>query len=323
MKSLLRTLLIIGLSATSLPAKAQTPDFPASTLTFVVPLAAGGPADALARVLGEQLSRKLQRTIVIENRVGAGGDIGAAYVAHSPANGSIWLFTVDSVLTTNPHINATKTYKTSELTGDAKVGSVALVLAVNPRGVSAKSFQELVELSKQSSLSFGSAGNGSPGHLAFEYLRTVTPLVGVHVPYRGAAPVVTDLLGGNINAAFIVAGAVAPHVKEGALRALAVSTSKRLPWLPETPSAEEAGIKGFDARFANLLLAPSSTPAPLLERMEKAVLEIAEDPEFRKKLEAISTDADFGGRDAANSWIDQESKRWSKVVDEAGLKAKN
>ena len=142
------------------------------------------------------------------------------------------------------------------------------------------------------------------------------------MPYRGAAVALTDLIGGNIDAAFIVSGVLVPHIKAGTLKALAVSANRRVDDLPDVPTAREAGIPDFEARFANLLLAPAKTPAPILELMEKTVLEAAQDPEFRAKLKFLSTDPEFAGRGEAAAWITREKERWGKVVKASGASAK-
>jgi tripartite-type tricarboxylate transporter receptor subunit TctC len=296
------------------PVRAQTDVLPQGTITFVLPFVAGGPVDAVARLLTEKLSTRFGRTFVVENKAGAGGDIAAGTVARAAPDGATWFFTVDSVLTINPHMNANQGYDPAALTGVAKVGEVVLALGVNAKKVPAASFAELVAQSAKQELSFASAGVGSPGHLAFEYLRAVSPLKGVHVPYRGAALALQDLLSGNVDAAFIVSGVLVPHIEAGSVRALAVSSAKRTPELPNVPTAQEAGIPDFEARFANLLMAPAKTPTPILQAMESAVLEIARTPEFGERLKRLSTAQELSGGAEANAWIAREKARWGKVT---------
>lgn len=301
-------------------ARAQSDEMPAGALTFVLPFAAGGPVDAVARLLAERLSPRLERTIVVENKTGAGGDVAAGAVARSAPDGRTWFFTVDSVLTVNPHMNAASAVNPADLTAVAKVGEVVLLLAVNPRKVAATTFAELVALSGKQDLSFGSAGLGSPGHMAFQYLQVATGMKGVHVPYRGAALVLQDMLGGNIDASFIVSGVLAPHVNAGTLRALAVSANYRLKDFPDVPTAQEAGIKDFEARFANILIAPARTDPKILARMEKETLAAANTPDFIAKLANLSTEPQFGGRDVAAAWLTGERARWGRVINAASPK---
>src|SRR5262245_43051011 len=193
-------------------ARAQSDPLPPGNVTLVVPLAAGGPTDALARVVADKLGARLERTVVVENKGGAGGNIGAAAVARSEPNGLTWLFTIDSVLTVNPHLYAAQGFDPQkDLAPVSVVGQFTLMLAVNAK-IPARTWPELVAFSKTRSLNFGSAGFGTPPHLAFEYLKSVSKLDAAHVPFRGAAPAMTELLAGNVDASFLVAGAVLEHV---------------------------------------------------------------------------------------------------------------
>lgn len=299
-----------------LPAAAQAQDnpLPQGTITFVLPFAAGGPLDSVARVLAEKLGPKISRTIVIENRGGAGGDVAAAAVVRAAPDGKTWFFTTDSALTITPHMSPKRPYDAKGLTPVAKVGEVVLLLAVNAKKVPAKTFPELVAFSKANNLSFGSAGIGSPGHMAFEYLRQVSELKGAHVPYRGAALAIQDLISGNIDGSFIVAGVLVPHVKTGVLRALAVSANRRISALPDVPTSKEAGLGDFEARFANILMAPSRVDPKIAGYMEKQVLAVAAEPDFAKKLAGLSNDAITGDGKEAGEWIAREYARWGKVI---------
>ncbi len=184
-----------------------------------------------------------------------------------------------------------------------------MLLAVNAQRNDARNFADLVALSGKRELSFGSAGLGSPDHMAFEYLRAVSPLKGVHVAYRGAALALQDFVSGQIDASFIVAGVLVPHVKSGALRALAVSANKRIADLPDVPTAQEAGIPDFEARFANILMAPSATSPELLAYMEKETLAIARDPDFIARLKSLSNEAESSDSGEARAWIVRERER--------------
>lgn len=262
-------------------------------------------------------------SIVVPLAPGAGGNIGAAYVAHAPADGSTWLYTVDSVLTTNPWMYASQGFDPAkDLIPVARVEDVLLMLAVNAKSVQAKSWPELVALSKTRPLTFGSAGVGSPGHLALEYLKSVSPIQAAHVPYRGAALALQDLLSGQIDATFIVAGALVPHVQSGALRALAVSANARIDALPDVPSATEAGITGFEARFSNLLLAPAATPKAIRDFMAAQIGPILDEADVRAKFDVMAeTPTARHDEQDAIAWVAQERERWGRVIKSAGIKA--
>ena len=304
-------------------AQTEADPLPKGTITIVVPLAPAGPADVVARILAAKLSEKLGHTFIVDNKAGAGGNLGAAYVAKGPADGSTWLYSTDSVFTTNPFMYASQGFDAAkDLTPVARVEDVLLLLAVNGQKVAAKTYAELIEDSKKRTLSFGSAGIGSPGHLALEYLKSVSPLNATHVPYRGASLAMQDLLGGQIDAAFIVAGVLTPYVKTGALRALAVSANARVAALPDVPTAAEAGIKDFDARFTNLMLAPAATPKPIRAFMARQIAAVLATPDVKDKLATLAEEAaPVQDEDEAIAWVARERARWGAVIKAAGIKA--
>jgi tripartite-type tricarboxylate transporter receptor subunit TctC len=301
-------------------SRAQSDVLPPGNITLIVPLAAGGPTDTLARVVAEKLGARLERTVVIENKGGAGGNIGAAAAARAEPNGLTWLFTIDSVLTVNPHLYASQGFDAQkDLVPVSVVGQFTLMLAVNAK-IPARTWPELVAFSRTRSLNFGSAGFGTPPHLAFEYLKSVSKLDAAHVPFRGAAPAMTELLAGNVDASFLVAGAVLDHVRSGALHALAVSSPKRLPSMPDVPTAIEAGIPDFEAQFANLLLVPARTPDAVRRHLATEVARALQLPDVRARFATLATEPlGESGQDAV-ARIAREHARWGKVVKDAGIK---
>lgn len=313
-------LLSVGaLSAQANPGPA-TAVLPPGTMTLIVPLAAGGPTDALARVVANKLAPRLGRTIVIENKGGAGGNIGAAAVAKAAPNGLTALFTIDSVLTINPFLYASQGFDPKkDLAPVSIVGRFALTLAVNAK-IPAQTWTELVAYSKTRSLNFGSAGFGSPPHLAFEYLKWVSKLDATHVPFKGANPVMTELLAGNIDASFLVSGALIEHVRAGSLRALAVSSPTRLANLPSVPTAGEVGIPDFEARFGNLVLVSAQTPSAVKELLSKEIAEVLKDPDVRSRFAALATEPVGSTVAEAEAWVTSERARWGKVIKGTGVK---
>ena len=294
---------------------------PAGQITFVVPLAAGGPLDAAARMMAERIGQRLGRTIIVENRTGAGGNIGAAYVAKAAPDGLTWLYTIDSVLTVNPHLYASQGFDAAkDLIPAARIGVNTLALVVNVRKTDAKNFAELLAASKIRELSFASAGIGSPGHLAFEYLRMATGINGVHVPYRGAAPAMQDIVSGVVDAGFVTAGASLPHIESGVLRPLAVSNANRSAQLPDVPTAEQAGIKGFEAGFGNYLLAPAKSDPGMRAMVAAHVKEIMQDKEVQKRLITLATEPIFADEQESIARIAADRDKWGKVVKAAGVK---
>lgn len=311
-----------GLALATAPAAFAQDALPAGNVTIVVPFAAGGPADTVARILAESLGKRLGRNFIVENKGGAGGSLAAAFVAKAAPDGKTFLFAVDSIFTVNPHLQKAPGFQRSDFTPVAQVGEVVLLLGVNAGKVKATDFKSLVSESASREISFGSAGIGSPGHLAFEYLKQATGIKGVHVPYRGAALAMQDLLNGTIDAAFIVSGVLVPHVKAGKLRALAVSANERVEALPDVPTAQAAGIKDFEARFGNFLMASSKTDPKIMAVYERELLALRSDEAFAKRLAAISTAAKItNGAEAAKS-LAREHDRWGKIISAAGLGGK-
>lgn len=314
---------LAGFGAVPCAVAAQSPleQIPPGPITIVVPLAAGGPADALARIVVERVGQNINRLIIIENRAGAGGNIGAAFVAKAKPDGLTWLFSPDSIVTVNPHVYKSQGFDAArDLIPIAEVGQFSLILAVNSKAVAVNSFGELVAFSKKNDLSFGSAGPGSPGHLALEYLRLVSDIRAAHVPYRGAALVLQDLVGGNLQAGFIVAGALAPHIKSGVLRGLAVSANERSRFLPDVPSAQEAGIKGFDARFYNYFFAPSGVKPEVRAAFSAAVRNAVSDPSVRSRIEEQATDPTTADEATSVAQVARERQKWGEIIAKAGLK---
>lgn len=316
-------LALAGSFAVPCAVAAQTPfeQIPSGPITVIVPLAPGGPADAIARVLAERLSQDIKRAVIVENRTGAAGNVGAAFVAKSKPDGLTWLFCPDSIVTVNPNVYKSQGFDAEkDLVSVAKVGQNLLLLAVNAKTVPAKSFQELVAYGKTHELNFGSAGIGSPGHLALEYLKMVSDLRAVHVPYRGAALALQDLLAGNIQASFITAGVLIPHVNAGTLRPLAVSANERVRFIPEVPTAEEAGIKGFEARFVNYMFAPAGMKPELRAAFGGAIQAALKNDEVRARIEQQATDPISADEAASVAQIAQDRKKWGEVIAKAGMK---
>lgn len=318
-------LLAVGIALSSLAhlplAHAQgAGPLPPGNITLVVPFAAGGPIDVVARLLSDKAGARTGRTIVVENRTGAAGNVGAASVARAEPNGLTWLLSVDSLWTVNPHMGAAPNFDLDkDLTPVGQLGQVILMLAVNPK-LPATTWPEVVARSKEKSLNFGSAGIGSPGHLALEYLKQNAPLDAVHVPFRGAAQALTELISGNIDGAFIVAGVMLDYVKAGQVRALAVSSGQRMAQFPDVPTAIEIGIAGFEARFSNILAVPARTPEPVRAFLAAELKAFVALDEVKAKLAAIGTEPLGSGEAEALAWIAQERERWGKVVRTAGLK---
>ena len=294
--------------------------WPNKPISLVVPFPPGGTTDVLARAIGQQLSTSLGQPVIVESKPGAGATIGADFVAKSKPDG--YTFLMGAVR----HTIATTVYK--KLPYDfqkdfAPVSIVALVpnvLTTNAT-VSAKSVAELLALAKAQpgKLTYGSNGNGTAQHLIGAQFESMGKVALVHVPYKGSGPLATDLLGGQISMSFDTITPVLPHIKAGKLRALAVTTAKRSPALPDVPTLDEAGLKGFNLGTWFGVLAPTGTPAPIVERMNREIARIVALPDFKKKMEEIGAEPIGNTSAQMAQQIKEDTERYAKLVKDAGV----
>jgi tripartite-type tricarboxylate transporter receptor subunit TctC len=294
--------------------------FPDRPVHIVVPFPAGGSNDVVARFLGQKLSEICGQSVIVDNRAGAGGNVGAEFVARSTPDGYTLLLTPPGPLTVNqslyPHLAFDPI---ADFAPVALVASVQIVLTVNP-AVKAKTVAELVALARAApgTLNFGSSGYGSTNHLAGELFKNLAGINIVHVPYRGAAPAINDLIGGQIPILFDNMPGVRPQALAGSLRALAVAGHARSPLFPELPTMEEAGVPGFEASSWFGLVAPARTPAAVVEILTDDVMKALRDPDFARKLSDVGAEpGSLSGR-AFGAFLRAETEKWSKVVKDSG-----
>ena len=290
---------------------------------MIVPFTPGGSTDILARSIGQELSKAWGQSVIIENIAGAGGSIGADKAAKSPADGYTLLMGHIGTLAVNPSLYPKLPYNPiKDFAPVAWVARVPNVLVVNPN-VPAKSVQELVALakSKPGQLSYGSGGNGSAANLATEYFKMQTETAILHIPYRGTAPAVTDLMGGQIQMLFTGAPAVMGQVKNGQLRALAVSSPKRLDALPDLPTVAEAGYKNFEADQWYGVVAPAGTPRDIVLKLNQQINVALNSAELKKRLTTEGAVATPETPEAFGKLIAQEIERWRPVITSGRVKA--
>jgi tripartite-type tricarboxylate transporter receptor subunit TctC len=294
--------------------------FPARTVRLIVPNPAGGSNDAAARILAEALSEIWQQPVVVENRPGAGGDIGTQAAASAPADGYTYL-----VSSPGPIVINTSLYKklpfdpARDFTPVALLATVPIVLIVNPK-LPASTLGELVDLAKNRAeeLNYASSGIGSTHHLSAELFNKMTGLKLRHVPYRGAAPAMNDLIAGHVPILFDNSTTVIPQVRAGTVRALAVASPKRLSSLPDVPTFEEAGLAGFEASSWFGVLAPAGTPGEIASKVSADIERILSNPSARKSFEVTGAEvgtlfgADFG------RFMKRESDKWGDVIKRSG-----
>ncbi len=314
------SLLTLGLVTGVTPATAQEA-FPSKPVKIVVPYAAGGPADLLARGVAEKLGPRLGQPVVVENKPGAGGHTGAEQVAKGAADG----YTL--VLATIAHNGAVKLYPnlrydpTKELKPVVLLAEAPSILIVK-QDLPAKSVQELLALarSQPGKLTYGSAGNGSAMHMAAELFRYMSKVEYVHVPYRGGAPAMADLLGGQIDMLFESLGTAHPQLKSGKVRALAVTGSTRSPSLPDVPTVAEAGIPGYSSVPWYTLSVASGTPAAIVNKLNAELNAVLKDKDLVQRWEGLGIVALGGTVADAQKRNEVETAKWSAVIDAAKIK---
>jgi len=311
---------IVALLA-AFPAVAQT--FPAKPVRMVVPFAAGGPTDVMTRTFANGFSAQLNQQVLVENRPGAGGNIAAAHVATSPADGYTLLVAGQGILAINKALYGRINYEPEkDFAWIGMLGSLPNVLVVTP-DLPAQNMQQFIELarSQPEKISYGSNGIGSLSHLTTEVLASAAGVKFLHVPYQGAAPQRTDLLSGRIRFSFIAASTMLPLIREGKLRALAVSTNTRLASLPGIPTLVESGYPMLDAPTWFAAVAPSATPAPVLAALRAAFAAAIAAPAYGPEMEKQSSIVVKMGPEAAEAMLARERKTWSDAVRSTGAKA--
>ena len=303
-------------------AGAAAAPYPDRPVRIVVPFPAGGSNDVIARLLGAKLGELWGQTVIIDNRAGAGGNIGAESVARAAADGTTLLLTAPGPLAVNQSLYANLPFDpTKDFAPVALIASVPIVLAVNP-AVKAKSVTELIALAKAApgTMNFGSSGYGSTNHLAGELFKTQAGINIVHVPYRGAAPAMNDLIAGQIPMMFDNMPAIRPQVLGGTIRGIAVAGAKRSPLFPDLPTMAEAGVSGFEASSWFGLVAPAATPPDVITSLTTAVSKVLQDPDVVKKLAEVGAEPGTLLGVAFGAFLRTEAEKWSKVVTTAGVK---
>ncbi|KPU97539.1 ABC transporter substrate-binding protein [Variovorax paradoxus] len=292
-------------------------------ITIVVPYAPGGTTDMLGRLIAQQLGTALGRTVIVDNKPGAGTAIGASQVARSAPDGSTLLVATSTTLAINPWLYKKLSYDPAkDFAPVGLIGAVPLMVVVHP-SVPARTLAELVALakSKPEGLSYGSAGNGSPQHLGAEMFKFATGTAMTHVPYKGSALALTDLLGGQLQLMFTDIAPALQHVRSGKLRALAVTSKKRQPTFPDVPTVAESRLPGtadFEAVAWQSIVAPAGTPAPVVERLSQEIAKVIAQPALRQKLENDGFEPGSSTPAQLAAYIRSESERWGQVIRASG-----
>jgi tripartite-type tricarboxylate transporter receptor subunit TctC len=299
---------------------AQAADYPSRPVTLVVAFPPGGPSDVLARIAGKKMEELLGQPFVIENKPGAGGNIAADFVAHAKADGYTLLMGNNSILATNESLYKKLTYSPqNDFMPITLIGTQANILVVNPN-VPAYSLKELIALCKAQpgKINFASSGYGAAAHLAGELFKSEAQVDIVHVPYKGAAPALQDVIGGRDQMMFATAASVLGHIKGGKVRALAVTTLKRTAAMPDLPTMDEAGLNGFDASTWHGLVAPAATPPQGVAVLHDAAVKALHDAGVQASLGRLGVDIVGGTPDEFKAYIAAEIPKWTAIVKASG-----
>ncbi|WP_198084765.1 tripartite tricarboxylate transporter substrate binding protein [Variovorax sp. E3] len=305
-----------------LPSLASAQDtWPSKSIRFVVPFAPGGSSEIVARSTAAELSRTLGQSVFVDNKPGAAGNIAMSEVARATDQHTIILGHIGT-LAVNPYIFAKLPYDANkDFKPVSLLAKVPSLYVVHP-DVPAKNLKEFIAYakSKPGKLSYGSAGNGSAGHLAFEYLKMTADVFMLHVPYRGTGPMVTDLLSGRLDASAIGAAAIIPFIKAGKLRCIATGSAKRLPQLPDVPTVAEQGFPGFEMTQWYGMLAPANITPANLAKLSAETMKAVKSPDSMQRLTADAAEAVGGTPEQFTQFIAAEQTRWQKVIARANIK---
>jgi tripartite-type tricarboxylate transporter receptor subunit TctC len=321
-----RRAMFLGVVFTALVSVASgvvAQDYPNKPIKLIVPYPPGGATDVIGRVMGQKLSAALGQQVVLENRAGAGGNIGAGAVAKAPADGYTLLMGALTSHSINAALNpsAVPFDIQKSFAPIAIVGNVPLVFVVHP-SVKANTLQELIALAKAKpgALAFASSGSGSPQHLASEMFKRMVGIDILHIPYKGSGPAMVDLIGGQVQAMIETAPSAHTFVKSGQIRALATTTSQPIDTLPSLPTPTHAGLPGFEVTSMFGLAAPAGTPPAIIARLSNELKKILSDPEVKAQLLGQGAVSTFTTPDEATKAIAAEYAKWAKVIKEGNIK---
>jgi len=305
-----------------IPAEAGSQDYPAKPVRIIVPLAPGGVADQLSRVVALKLTRTGKQPVIVDNRPGGGGIIGAEIAAKTPPDGYTLFTGFHATQSVLPHLYAKLPYDpVKDFDAIILMAIVPNVLIVHP-SLPVKSVKELIALARarRGSVTFASQGIGSTGHIAGELFRMTTKTDIVHIPYKGAGPATTDLIGGHVMMMFDIAVLALPNARAGKVRALAVLTTERLPVAPDLPTMAEAGVTGVEGGPWFALFAPAKTPRAVVDWWNRETRRVFSDPEARERFVSQGATLPLGTPEDLGAFVASETERWGRVIRTAGIK---
>jgi tripartite-type tricarboxylate transporter receptor subunit TctC len=317
-----RQALALAAAGAVIPAAAQQAGFPNKTVRIIVPYTTGGSNDVIARLLAQQLQTQWGQPVVVENRPGAAGNIGSAEVAKAAPDGHTLLLTNINITSMNPALIANMPFDPQkDFAPISLLGTTTLALVVHP-SVPANTVADLISLAQKEpgKLNYASSGNGSPQHMSAEMFKAMTRTQITHVPYRGAAPAVADVVGGQVQVTVGVVNQLIAHIRSGRVRALGVTSLKRLAQLPEVPTLDEAGVRGYESEIWLGLAAPGATPAPLIEQINQDVRRAMSNPEVVSRLQGQGIDVLLSTPAQMRQRSLDDLRRWGDIIRSAGIK---
>lgn len=322
MPGVLKRLASVLFGVIALAAAAQAQSYPTRPIHIVVPFPAGGSNDIIARIIAQRLSENLGQQVIVENRGGAGGNVGAEAVAAAAPDGATLLLTAPGPITANAALYRNLRFDPAkDFAPGALIATVPIVLIVHP-SLSVKSVADLIALAlaKPGTINFASSGSGSTNHLAGELLKHMAGINIVHVPYRGAAPAMNDLVAGHVPMMFDNMPAVLPQVQAGRVHAIAVAGATRASALPDVATVAESGVPGFDASAWFGLVAPAATPQPIVDRLARELNDILKNPDVIERFRELGAQPGTLTGAAFGAFLRSETVKWTKVIEVSGAK---
>lgn len=314
----LKALLVIAVSSAA-PAMSQQ-NYPNKPVRLVVNFQAGGPTDILARLVADSLQKELKQPFVVENKAGAGGNVGADFVAKSPADGYSVLFSIDTTFTTNPALYPSMPFKADDLKPLMIMTTSGLLFGVNA-GLGIKSVPEFIAKGKAGNMNFSSAGNGSPGHITMALLAEAAGIKATHIPYKGAAPAVQAVVSGEVDAGILVTPGLLPQVQGGKVTALAVTGQKRSPLLPQVPTVAEAGLKSMEFEVLQVAMVPAATPDSVVQLLQAAIGRALQQADVKTRMTAMDMTVLAETGKPAEARLAANRARYARVIQTTGMKA--
>ena len=319
---LAQAVVIVSVVLAAMPPLATAQAYPAKPIRWISPWPAGGANDIFSRAIGQRIGESLGQQVLVDNRPGAAGTIGSDIAAKAPADGYTLVMGRSPTHAIAPALYPALPYDPlRDFSAVTLVGSVPNVLVLHP-SVPAKTVKEFIAVAKArpGKLNFASTGNGTSQHLSAELFKFMAGLDMVHIPYKGTAPALTELVAGQVDLAFENMPALIPHIQAGRLRALAVTTTKRSAVMPELPTIAEAALPGYDASVWFGVFAPAGTPRPVIDRLHGEILKALQTQDLKSRMIAMGTDVSGMGPDDFSAYVRKEIPKWANLVKAAGVK---